>query len=423
MQRSEELFNEARRYLVGGVNSPVRAMKPYPFFTARGEGSRLYDVDGNSYIDYCLAYGPLILGHAPPGVVQAVKEQIERGSAYGTPTELELEFAKRIVRAVPSAEMVRFVNTGTEATMAAIRLARGVTGRKKIVKFEGAFHGAHDYVLVKAGSGATTHGVPTSAGIPEETTSNTLLAPFNDREAMEGLFKEHGEEIAAVILEPIIGNAGCILPGEGYLKFLREITAEAGAMLIFDEVITGFRLCLGGAQEYYGVVPDITTLGKIAGGGLPIGIITASREIMENFSPVGKVYQAGTFNGNPLSMAAGMATIAELEKGKVYRRLAELGKRMRRGLEEVSQDAGFETRVYGVESMFQMYFARGEVYDYASALEANAEMFLRYQQEMLHRGVFIPPSQYECNFLSYAHSEEDIDKTLEKAEEALRALK
>ena len=423
MTRSEELFNEAKRYLVGGVNSPVRAMKPYPFFTARAEGARLYDVDGNSYIDYCLAYGPLILGHAYPKVVEAVKEQLEKGSAYGTPTELELEFAKRIVKAVPSAEMVRFVNTGTEATMAAIRLARGVTGRKKIVKFEGAFHGAHDYVLVKAGSGATTHGVPTSAGIPEETTSNTLLAPFNDEAAIERLFREQGEEIAAVILEPIIGNAGCILPKDGYLKFLREVTAEAGAMLIFDEVITGFRLCLGGAQEYYGVMPDITTLGKIAGGGLPIGIITASREIMENFSPVGKVYQAGTFNGNPLSMAAGLATIEELERGEVYRKLEELGRRMRRGLEEVSQDAGFETKVYGVASMFQMYFTGEEVYDYTSALKANAELFLRYQQEMLRRGVFIPPSQYECNFLSYAHGEEEIDYTLEKAEEVLKVLK
>ena len=423
MTRSEELFNEAKRYLVGGVNSPVRAMKPYPFFTARGEGARLYDVDGNSYIDYCLAYGPLILGHAHPEVVRAVKRQLELGSAYGTPTELELEFAKRIVKAVPCAEMVRFVNTGTEATMAAIRLARGVTGRKKIVKFEGAFHGAHDYVLVKAGSGATTHGVPTSAGIPEETTRNTLLAPFNDEAAVERLFKEQGEEIAAVILEPVIGNAGCILPEEGFLAFLREVTAEAGAMLIFDEVITGFRLRLGGAQEYYGVTPDIATLGKIAGGGLPIGVVAASREVMENFSPVGKVYQAGTFNGNPLSMSAGLATLRVLEKGDVYRRLEALGKRIRKGLEEVSQDAGIETRVYGVASMFQMYFTGEEVRDYASALKADAELFLRFQREMLLRGIFLPPSQYECNFLSCAHGEEEVDYTLEKAEEVLRALR
>ncbi|WP_457556071.1 glutamate-1-semialdehyde 2,1-aminomutase [Candidatus Pyrohabitans sp.] len=423
MTRSEELFNEAKRYLVGGVNSPVRAMKPYPFFTARGEGARLYDVDGNSYIDYCLAYGPLILGHAHPEVVRAVKRQLELGSAYGTPTELELEFAKRIVKAVPCAEMVRFVNTGTEATMAAIRLARGVTGRKKIVKFEGAFHGAHDYVLVKAGSGATTHGVPTSAGIPEETTRNTLLAPFNDEAAVERLFKEQGEEIAAVILEPVIGNAGCILPEEGFLRFLREVTSEAGAMLIFDEVITGFRLRLGGAQEYYGVTPDIATLGKIAGGGLPIGVVAASREVMENFSPVGKVYQAGTFNGNPLSMSAGLATLRVLERGDVYRRLEALGKRIRKGLEEVSQDAGIETRVYGVASMFQMYFTGEEVRDYASALKADAELFLRFQREMLLRGIFLPPSQYECNFLSCAHGEEEVDYTLEKAEEVLRALR
>ncbi|NOZ82341.1 MAG: aminotransferase class III-fold pyridoxal phosphate-dependent enzyme, partial [Euryarchaeota archaeon] len=253
--RSRELFEEAKRYLVGGVNSPVRAMKPYPFFTARASGSRLWDVDGNCYIDYCLAYGPLILGHAHPEVVAAVREQAELGTAYGTPTELELEFAKLIVRAVPCAEMVRFVNTGTEATMAAIRLARGATGRLKVLKFEGGFHGAHDCVLVKAGSGATTHGVPTSAGVPEDATRHTLLAGFNDAHGVEEVFRRHGEEIACVIVEPVMGNAGCILPEDGFLKFLREITLEYGALLVFDEVITGFRLSFGGAQEYYGVTP------------------------------------------------------------------------------------------------------------------------------------------------------------------------
>ncbi len=417
---SRELFEEAKRYLVGGVNSPVRAMKPYPFFTARAEGARLYDVDGNSYIDYCLAYGPLILGHAHPEVVEAVRRQAELGTAYGTPTELEVEFAKLIVRTVPCAEMVRFVNTGTEATMAAIRLARGATGRKKILKFEGAFHGAHDYVLVKAGSGATTHGVPTSAGVPEETTRNTLLARFNDFQGVEEVFRRHGEELACVILEPVMGNAGCILPEEGFLKFLREITSEAGALLIFDEVITGFRLSLGGAQEYYGVVPDVATLGKVAGGGLPIGILAGREELMQNLSPLGRVYQAGTFNGNPMSMAAGLAAVGVLAKEKPYGRLEEMGRRLRRGLEEVCQDAGVEARVYGVASMLQVYFTSSEVRDYESALKADAELFLRYQRGMLKRGVFLPPSQYESCFLSTAHTEEEVELTLERAGEALR---
>ncbi len=417
---SRELFEEAKRYLVGGVNSPVRAMKPYPFFTARAEGARLYDVDGNSYIDYCLAYGPLILGHAHPEVVEAVRRQAELGTAYGTPTELEVEFAKLIVRTVPCAEMVRFVNTGTEATMAAIRLARGATGRKKILKFEGAFHGAHDYVLVKAGSGATTHGVPTSAGVPEETTRNTLLARFNDFQGVEEVFRRHGEELACVILEPVMGNAGCILPEDGFLKFLREITSEAGALLIFDEVITGFRLSLGGAQEYYGVVPDVATLGKVAGGGLPIGILAGREELMQNLSPLGRVYQAGTFNGNPMSMAAGLAAVGVLAKEKPYGRLEEMGRRLRRGLEEVCQDAGVEARVYGVASMLQVYFTSSEVRDYESALKADAELFLRYQRGMLKRGVFLPPSQYESCFLSTAHTEEEVELTLERAGEALR---
>ncbi|GCC11351.1 glutamate-1-semialdehyde 2,1-aminomutase [archaeon] len=421
--KSEGLFNEARNYLVGGVNSPVRAMKPYPFFTVRGEGSRLYDVDNKSYIDYCLAYGPLILGHAYPKVVEAVREQMKKGSAYGTPTELEIKLAMKIVKAVPSAEMVRFVNTGTEATMGAIRLARGYTGRKKIIKFEGAFHGAHDYVLVKAGSGAIIHGVATSAGIPEETIKNTLLAPFNSRDAIERLVSENKDEIAAIILEPVIGNAGCILPEDDYLKFLGEITSENGIMLIFDEVITGFRLSYGGAQEYFGVKPDITTLGKIAGGGLPLGIITASKEIMEDFSPIGRVYQAGTFNGNPLSMASGIAALSELEDGRVYEKINSLTDKLTSGLKDITSDLGINTKIYSIASMYQMYITDEEVYDYTTALKAGAEDFLEYEKAMLKRGVFIPPSQFECNFISYAHSQRDIEETLEKAEEALKVIK
>lgn len=421
MNKSHALFEEAKRRLVGGVNSPVRAMKPYPFFTARGKGCKIYDIDGSSYIDYCLAYGPLILGHAYPKVVKAVKEQAEKGTVYGTPTEIEVKFAKKIVKHVPSAEVVRFVNTGTEATMAAIRLARGYTGRKKIIKFEGAFHGAHDYVLVKAGSGATTHGVPNSLGVPGETTKNTLLASFNSEESVEKILKRE-KDVAAVIVEPIIGNAGCIMPKEGYLQFLREITQENNALLIFDEVITGYRLSLGGAQEYYNVTPDVTTLGKIIGGGLPIGAIVARREVMEQFSPVGKVYQAGTFNGNPLSMVAGYAVVSELEKERVYKKLEKLGKRMRNGLKEISEKLEIKARTYGVASMFQIYFTDREVTDYRTALKSNAEFFLKFQRELLKRGVFLPPSQYECNFISYAHGENEIEETLHKVEEVLRRL-
>jgi glutamate-1-semialdehyde 2,1-aminomutase len=419
--RSKELFEESKKYLVGGVNSPVRAMKPHPFFTKRSEGCRLYDKDGREYIDYCLAYGPLILGHAYPKVVEVVKAQIENGSVYGTPTELELNFAKKVTGAVPSAEMVRFVNTGTEATMGAIRLARGYTGKNKIIKVEGAFHGAHDYVLVKAGSGATTHGMPTSAGVPEDTTKNTIIVPFNDEESVENVLKD--TDIACIILEPIIGNAGCIMPKDGYLKFLREATADKGVLLIFDEVITGFRLALGGAQEYYNIMPDITTLGKILGGGLPIGAIASSREIMENMAPLGKVYQAGTFNGNPLSIAAGNAALSELEDGRVYEKVNALGDRMRQGLKELTSDMGIDTRVYGAASMFQMYLTAEDVVDYQTALNADRELFLKLQQELLKRGIFFPPSQYECNFISYAHGEGEIDETLSAVEDSLRAIK
>lgn len=419
VMNSNRLFEEAKRVLVGGVNSPVRAMNPYPFFTERAEGCRLHDVDGNSYIDYCLAYGPLILGHAYSKVIESVKQQIEGGSLYGTPTELETKFAQKICQAVPTAEMLRFVNTGTEATMGAIRLARGYTGKNKIIKFEGAFHGAHDYVLVKAGSGATTHGMPTSAGVPKDTTKNTIIVPFNNEAAVKNALKD--ADTAGIILEPIIGNAGCIMPKDGYLKFLREATADKSALLIFDEVITGFRLAYGGAQEYYGVMPDITTLGKILGGGLPIGAIASSREIMENMAPLGKVYQAGTFNGNPLSMAAGYAAVTELEDGRVYEKVNALGDRMRKGLEEVTADLGLETRVYGVASMFQIYITGEDVADYQAALRADKDLFLKFQQELMKRGVFFPPSQYECNFISYAHGEDEIDDTLSTVEDSLRA--
>jgi len=418
---SKELFDKSKKVLVGGVDSPVRAMKPYPFFTTHGKGCYIYDLDGNSYVDYCLGYGPLILGHAYPKIIDSISDQLEKGTLFGTPTELEFKFAEKIIKAVPSAEMVRFVNTGTEATMAAIRLARGYTDKNKIIKFEGAFHGAHDYVLVKAGSGATTHGMPNSAGIPKETTSNTLLAPFNNQEAVKRMVREN-DDIACIILEPVIGNAGCILPHEGYLQFLRDITEENGICLIFDEVITGFRLSLGGAQERFNVKPDITTLGKILGGGLPIGAIGASIEIMENFSPTGKVYQAGTFNGNPLSMVAGYTAVSELEDGRVYKKVDSLGERMKKGLEAISEDIGLKTQVYNVASMFQMYFTKEKIVDYDTALNADKDFFLKFQQKLLKKGVFFPPSQYECNFISYAHDTEVIDETLAKIDEVLRTI-
>jgi glutamate-1-semialdehyde 2,1-aminomutase len=421
MRSSRELYEESKKFLVGGVNSPVRAMKPYPFFVKRGAGCRLFDVEGKGYIDYCLGYGPLILGHANPVVMDAVREQLNHGTLYGAPTEMEIEFAKKVSKHLPSSDMVRFVNTGTEATMGAIRLARGFTGKKKFIKFEGAFHGAHDYVLVKAGSGATTHGVPNSAGIPKETTRNTILAPFNDEEAILDIIKKE-DDLACVILEPIIANAGCIMPQKGYLQFLRKVTRENDVLLIFDEVITGFRLGLSGAQGYYKVAPDITTLGKILGGGLPIGAIASSREIMEKMAPLGDVYQAGTFNGNPLSAAAGLAAIKELEKPGVYETLESRGDRMRRGLESISEDLRLDARVYGAASMFQIYFTGSEVIDYSSALKADKEVFRIFQSELQKRGVFLPPSQYECNFISTTHSTEKIDETLEKMEESLKKV-
>ena len=310
--KSEELFAYAKNYLPGGVNSPVRAFKPYPFFASKAEGSRLFSVDGNSYIDYCLAYGPLVLGHAYPPVVDAVKKQLLKGSAYGVPTENEIKLAKEVIKRIPCAEMVRFVNSGTEATMSAIRLARAVTGKKKIVKFEGAYHGAHDYVLVKSGSGAI--GLPDSPGVPEETTENTILIPFNNKEAVSDLFNRESEDLAAIILEPVMGNVGCIPPKKGYLEFLRKITSENNVILIFDEVITGFRIDAGGAQEYFGVTPDLVTLGKILGGGFPMGALAGKKEFMERIAPLGDVYQAGTFNGNPISITAGLETLKLLER-------------------------------------------------------------------------------------------------------------
>ena len=416
---SENLFNESKKYLPGGVDSPVRAYKPYPFFAKYAKGSKLFDVDGNVYIDYCLAYGPLVLGHANYKIISEVKKQLELGTAFGVPTQNEMELAKLVINKIPCAEMVRFVNSGTEATMAAIRLARAATGKNKIIKFEGSYHGSHDYVLVKSGSGAA--GLPDSPGVPEDTTKNTILVPFNDEEALIDMVSNDGSQIAAIIVEPVMGNIGCILPKEGYLKFLRKITADNDIILIFDEVITGFRISEGGAQEYFGVTPDLVTLGKILGGGFPIGALAGKKEYMEMIAPAGDVYQAGTFNGNPISVTAGLAMLRQLDS-RFYNDLNKKGDILRGGLKDIVYDNNLDFNVSGLSSMFQVYFTDKEVFDYATAKSADINKFGYYFKNMLQKGVFIPPSQYECCFISLMHDNEDIDKTLEIADHTLSLL-
>lgn len=415
--KSEQLFKEAKNYLPGGVDSPVRAYKPYPFFAKHGKGSKIFDVDGNAYIDYCLAYGPLVLGHANYHVINAVKNQLEQGSAFGVPTQKEIDLAKLVIKKVPCAEMVRFVNSGTEATMSAIRLARAATGKKKIIKFEGSYHGAHDYVLVKSGSGAV--GLPDSPGVPEDTTKNTVLVPFNDEEAIFDLVQN---DVAAIIVEPVMGNMGCIPPKEGYLKFLRKITEENNIILIFDEVITGFRIAEGGAQEYYDVTPDLVTLGKILGGGFPMGALAGKKELMEMIAPSGSVYQAGTFNGNPISVTAGLSMLNQLNK-KFYTEMDNKGTYLRGLIRDILEDNGLNYKLAGLSSMFQIYFTENEVYDYNDAKTANTDIFNGYFHELLKNGIFIPPSQFECCFISLMHDKEELDKTAEIIDSYMKKLK
>ena len=414
---SEELFNQSKECFPGGVNSPVRAFKPYPFFTKSAGGCKITDVDGKTYIDHCLAYGPLILGHANPKVVREVSNQLTLGTAYGTPTENEIILAREIIDRIPSAEMVRFANSGTEATMSAIRLARAFTKKNKIVKFEGAYHGAHDYVLVKGGSGAAT--LPDSEGIPEDTTKNTLSVPFNDEEALTSLIESEGENIACIIMEVVMGNVGCIEPKPGFLEFIRKITEENNILLIFDEVITGFRLARGGAQDYYGVTPDLTTLGKIVGGGLPMGAFCGKKEIMEMIAPQGPVYQAGTFSGNPVSVQAGISTLKQLDD-KFYKELERKGNFLRGNIQSIIDDEEYNIQPVGLASMFQIYFNPEPVLNYADAQNSDRKQFLRYFKTLLKEGVFIPPSQFECNFISSAHSMEDLTKTSEAIELGLQ---
>lgn len=426
--KNKKLFELASRYMPGGVSSPVRAYKPYPFFTKHANGSKIYDVDGREYIDYCLAYGALVLGHGNEEVKNAVKEQLEEGWLYGTPHEKEIDLAKQIISHYSSIEMVRFTNTGSEATMAGIRLARGFKERNKIVKIEGGFHGAHDGVLVKTGSGAATFGIPNSKGIPADSVKNTLQVPFNDADALVTIIEENPAEIAAVIMEPVMGNVGPIAPEKGYLNDMRKITSENDILLIFDEVITGFRLALGGAQEFYGVDADITILGKIVGGGFPIGVFGAKKEIMELIAPSGSVYQAGTFSGNPVSITAGLKTLKIIarENGGVLRRINRLGDKMRTALSAILDEVGLEGACYvsGLCSMFKVFFSvEGKaVRNYDDALGCDKSRYMHLFHQMLDSGVFLPPSQFETNFIGLAHTDVDIERTIEAYREALSGL-
>jgi glutamate-1-semialdehyde 2,1-aminomutase len=419
---NHELFQRAKRLMPGGVNSPVRAFKSVggePFFTARAEGPFLWDVEGMRYIDYVGSWGPMIVGHNHPHVRAAVEQAVRDGLSFGTPCPAEVRMAETLARLVPSLDMVRMVNSGTEATMSAIRLARGVTGRARIVKFEGCYHGHGDSFLVKAGSGALTFGVPTSPGVPKAAADLTLTLSYNDLDAARILFAEHGADIAALIIEPVAGNMNCIPPVEGYLQGLRELCTQHGALLIFDEVMTGFRVALGGAQALYGVTPDLTTFGKIIGGGMPVGAYGGRRELMEQIAPAGPIYQAGTLSGNPVAMAAGLAMLELVQAPGFHDALAARTRRLCDGLQVIADDAGVPFSTHAVGGMFGLFFAKGPVRSYAQATAADVALFNRFFHGMLKRGVFLAPSAFEAGFLSSAHGDAEIELTLHAAREAL----
>jgi len=418
--KSEQLFATAQNLIPGGVNSPVRAFRGVggtPRFIQSARGATITDVDGRTYIDYVGSWGPMILGHADEEVVAAVQEVAAKGTSFGAPSELEVELAHEVIDAVPSVEMVRMVSSGTEATMSAIRLARGVTGRTKLVKFEGCYHGHADSLLVKAGSGVATLGLPDSPGVPAALAENTLTLPFNNVPALEEVFAQHAD-IAAVIIEPVVGNMGCVPPRDGYLEAVRKITRDHGALLIFDEVMTGFRIARGGAQERYGITPDITTLGKIIGGGLPVGAYGGSREIMNHIAPAGPVYQAGTLSGNPLSMTAGLVTLRRLRDKTVYDRLEAASKKLCDGLAGI----GLPTITNRVGSMWTSFFTSEPVVDWDSANKCDRQKYGRFFHAMLDEGVYLAPSQFEAAFVSLAHTDEIIERTLEAARKASHRL-
>ncbi len=419
-RRSEALFAEALEILPGGVSSPVRAFRAVggsPLFVARGEGACLVDVDGNRYVDYVLSWGPLILGHAPPRVVAALSEAARSGTSFGAPSALELELARLIRDAMPSLDLVRFVSSGTEATMSALRLARAFTGRSKIVKFVGCYHGHADLLLVQAGSGVATLGLPDSPGVTPGAVADTLTAPFNDLDAVESLFRTH-DDVAAVIVEPVAGNMGLVPPLPGFLEGLRRLTAEHGALLVFDEVMTGFRVHPGGAQELYGVTPDLTALGKVIGGGLPVGAYGGRREVMELVAPAGPVYQAGTLSGNPLAMTAGIETLRAISEPGVWDGLEHAADRLVSGVGALDAPV----QVARVGSMFGIFFAEAPVTSWESAMRADTERFAAFHRAMLDRGVYLAPSQFEAGFVSTAHADADIDRTIDAARDAFASL-
>ena len=424
-EASAAAYEAALKVIPGGVNSPVRAFGGVggtPVFMASGQGCRVTDIDGNTYIDYLASWGPLILGHAAPEVVAAVQEAAEQGSSFGAPTLRETRLAERIVEAVPSIEKVRMVNSGTEATMSAIRLARAFTGRDAIVKFEGCYHGHADGLLVAAGSGAMTFGIPSSPGVPADYARQTLVVPYNDIDAVRKLCDARGREVAAIIVEPVAANMGLVPPVPGFLEGLREITQQRGIVLVFDEVITGFRAAYGGAQELYGVTPDLTTLGKIIGGGLPVGAYGGHAELMDHMAPAGATYQAGTLSGNPLAVAAGIATLESLRDGSVYRRINPLCERLCRGLAEAATQAGVPTHGTGVQSMLCTFFTDREVQSYSDAKACETERYAAFFHGMLARGIYFAPSQFETAFVSAAHTAADIDETISAAREVFRGL-
>ncbi len=425
MVTNEKLFSVAKEYMPGGVNSPVRAFKSVetaPIVVKRGFGAYVEDVEGNRYVDFLMSWGPLILGHAHPRVIEEVEKAIKNGLSFGITNPYEIEIAKEVVSALPSAEKVRFVNSGTEAVMSAIRLARGVTGRKYIVKFDGCYHGHYDSVLVSAGSGIATFAIPGTPGIPEEIANLTFVLPYNDTQALKELFEKRGEEIACVIVEPVAGNMGVVPPKGEFLKTLRELTEKYGAILIFDEVITGFRLAFGSAQEYFGISADLTTLGKIIGGGMPVGAYAGKNSLMENVAPEGKIYQAGTLSGNPVAMASGLATLRVLKETNPYKELEEKTLYLTEEISKLLTAKGVSHTINRIGSMFTVFFTEGEVKNYEDAKRSDLKLFARFFRKLLKNGVLIPPSQFEAWFLSTAHNEKVLTEALERIEKGIKEL-